>query len=158
MRGIWIVGALLVPALVSGCSHVTGSKSSKSGQPPACALIARLDEIANTVARADVHDPTAFNATLTKAVHDYVANVQGLLAIAPGNLHSGLSRVEADVQQLRFEAALTDRAELDAYAARTCGRVASPPSTTTVPTTGTTVFGSTTLPATGPTTTTVAGA
>jgi len=158
-----ILGVLLVVVVAAGCSHVTGSKSTKSGRPPACDLIAKLDEVADRVARADVHDPDAFEKTLVTAVSEYVTNVRELQAVAPIALHDGLTRVEADVTQLRFDAALTDRGELDAYAARTCGRVAGTGTTTGGPTigattggtTGVTVAGTPTTAATGPTTTTL---
>jgi hypothetical protein len=150
-----ILGVLLLLVVAAACSHVTGSKSSKSGRPPACALVVKLDEIADTVARADVHDPDAFKKTLSTAVHDYVANVRELRAVVPIGLHDGLTRVEADVQQFRFDAALTDRGDLDAYAARTCGRVPGALTTTSGSTPGVTVAGSPTSVATGPTTTTL---
>ena len=154
VRWAWIAGVLLASVIVTACSHVSGSKSSNSGRPPACAFVAKLDEIANTVAHAKVQDPDAFGKTLSTAVRDYVQNVRDLRAVAPEDLRAGLVRVEADVQQLRFDAALTDRAELDAYAARACGRVASAP-TTSLPGTGpsSTAPAPETTVAAGPTTT-----
>ena len=102
----------------------TGGRSTvASGRPSACTFVAKLDEIANTVKRADVHDPVAFKKTLDSAVHAYVTNVRELRAVAPVELQPRPGAVEADVQQFRFDAAATDRAPLDAYAARTCGRV-----------------------------------
>jgi hypothetical protein len=130
-----IAGLILVAVTVTGCSHITGSKSSNGGKPLPCTFIAKLDQIANTVAVADVHNPDTFKKTLDTAVRDYVANVRGLRAIAPADLHAGLTRVEADVQQYRFDVAATDRVGLDAYAARTCGRVAKTVTTTSGPTT-----------------------
>jgi hypothetical protein len=150
------VGAPVVAVaavLLTACG-ATGSKSSGSGHSTACTFVAKLDEIATSVARADVHDPVEFKKTLDTAVHDYVTNVNSLRAVAPSELHTSLDRVSADVQQYRFEAARTDRAELDAYATRTCGRAAIGANTTTGP-------GSTdTLPAessTVPESTTIAG-
>jgi hypothetical protein len=152
-----LAGASLVVVAAAGCSTVSGgSKSTPTGRPVTCTFIAKLDSIADTVAKADVHDPDTFNATLQSAVSDYVSNVKQLRAIAPTDLSSSLQRVEADVQQLRFDAAATDRAPLDAYAARTCGRVASSATSTSAPAPKTSVPGSTaptTVP-TGPTTTT----
>ncbi len=90
-------------------------------------------------------------------MNDYVSNVRRLRAIAPTDLSASLQRVEADVQQLRFDAAVTDRAPLDAYAARTCGRVASSATTTSKPPATTTVAGNVPArprPPPGPTTTT----
>jgi hypothetical protein len=143
-----------VPAagvLLAACG-ATGSKSSGSGHSTACAFVAKLDEIATSVARADVHDPVEFRKTLDNAVHDYVNNVKSLRAVAPTELHASLDRVSADVQQYRFDAALADRAELDAYAERTCERApvgatstTGPQSTGTLPEVTSTVPESTTV-------------
>ena len=124
-----VVCALLASASLASCSTAGGAKSS--GRAPACSYVAKLDDIANAVARADVRDPVTFKATLDSAAHDYAANVRELAAVAPAELHAGLQRVAADVSQLRFDAARTDRAELDAYAAGTCGRVVGAVSSTT---------------------------
>ena len=134
MRCLPIVGALLVPTILGSCSGVSRSKSP-AARPEACAFVAKLDEIANAVGRADVRDPTTFKKTLDSAVHEYVANVRELRAVAPVDLHAGLERVEADVQQYRFDAALTDRVPLDTYAARTCGRAVKAVTTTSGPST-----------------------
>ena len=137
VRYLPIAGALLVPVILSSCSGVGRSKSpSSSAHPAACTFVAKLDEIAGAVKRADVRDPGTFKKTLDSAVHDYVTNVRELRAVAPVELHDGLQRVEADVQQYRFDAALTDRIPLDAYAARTCGRVVNGATTTSGRTTG----------------------
>jgi hypothetical protein len=128
------------PALLAGCG-VTGSKSSGSDHSAACAYVAKLDEIADGVGRADVHDPDAFKKTLDDAVQEYVTNVESLRAVAPAELRATLDRVESDVKQYRFSAAVTDRADLDAYAQHTCGLTALGAGGTTVP--GSTVLGST---------------
>jgi hypothetical protein len=80
-----------------------------------------------------VHDPDAFKKDLDSAVKDYVTNVKSLRAVAPTELHATLDRVESDVQQYRFTAANTDRADLDAYATRTCGRGTAGATSTTAP-------------------------
>jgi hypothetical protein len=134
VRRLPIVGVLLVAAVILGsCSGGGQSKSSRSAGPNACTFVAKLDQIANTVKRANVSDPIAFKKTLDSAVHAYVTNVRELRAVAPVELHPDLERFEADVQQYRFDAALTDRAELDAYAQRTCGRVVGTVTTTSGP-------------------------
>jgi hypothetical protein len=151
-----IAGVITIAVTAAGCSHVTGSKSSKDDKPLTCTFIVKLDQIASTVAATDVHNPETFKHTLDGAVKEYVANVRSLRAIAPVDLHASLERVEADVQQYRFEAALTDRAALDAYAARTCDRVTS--TATTVAngaTTSTSAPGSAATVRTEPTTTSV---
>ena len=141
-----IAGALLVPLFLGSCSGIGRSKSpsSSSARPAACTFVAKLDEIAGAVKRANVRDPDTFKKTLDSAVHEYIANVRELRAVVPVELHSGLDRVEADVQQYRFDAALTDRGPLDAYAARTCGRVVNAGTTTSRPKSGSV---STSLPA-----------
>lgn len=133
MRRLPVAGVLLVPVILTSCSAASGSKSSAPHRAPACAYVAKLDEIADSVARADVHDPDEFRKTLSTAAHEYVANVRELATVAPVELKDGLERVEADVQQYRFDAALTDRAELDAYAQRTCGRASETETTTSGP-------------------------
>jgi hypothetical protein len=145
---VGLAGALTIggPFLLAACG-ATGSKSSGSNHGSACAFVAKLDNIADDVARADVHDPVGFKKALDTAVHDYVTNVQGLRAVAPSELRASLDRVESDVQQYRFNAAATDRAALDAYAARTCGRVALGATSTTGPrTTDSSPIGSSTVP------------
>ena|SRR5437763_4799310 len=146
VRRLPIAGALLVPLFLGSCSGIGRSKSpsSSSARPAACTFVAKLDEIAGAVKRANVRDPDTFKKTLDSAVHEYIANVRELRAVVPVELHSGLDRVEADVQQYRFDAALTDRGPLDAYAARTCGRVVNAGTTTSRPKSGSV---STSLPA-----------
>jgi len=122
---------VLAAATLASCSSGGGGKSSSSRQPSACSYVVKLDDIANAVARADVSDPVAFKKTLSTAAHDYVTNVRELAAVAPAELQEGLQRVAADVSQYRFDAALTDRAGLDAYAQRTCGRVVGAVTSTT---------------------------
>jgi hypothetical protein len=102
----------------------TGSKSSGRREESPCAYVTKLDEIADGVGRADVHDPDEFKKTLDDAVQDYVTNVQSLRAVAPRELGASLDRIESDIRQYRFVAARTDGADLDAYAARLCGGVA----------------------------------
>ena len=147
-RRLQIAGVLLVPFLLGACGRVTGeSKSTKTNTPSACSYVTKLDDIARRVANADVHDPDTFKKTLDTAVHEYVTNVRELRAVAPADLSAGLQRVEADVQQYRFDAALTDRAALDSYAARTCGR--SAPSTSTTVPSGLPASSTTTAPSAG---------
>lgn len=149
MRWVQVVGVVAVAVALAGCSKVTGtSKSSKASKPAGCAYVTKLDQIASTVAKADVHDPDTFKKTLDAAVKSYVANVRSLKAVAPVELHAGLEQVEADVAQYRFDAALTDRAGLDAYAARSCGRVVIAATPTTNPATATTAALSTASTAT----------
>lgn len=143
LRRLPIIGAVVVPvavgALLTACSGSNGSKGSTAGEgkPAACAYVAKLDAIAATVATTDVRNPDVFNEAFTAAVNDYVKNLSALRAVAPADLGAGLTRVEADVKQYRFDAALTDRAPLDAYAARECGRVVTASTPTSGPTAST---------------------
>ena len=152
-----VAGALLVVVIAAGCSKATGgSKNPASGRSGHVHIHREARQHRGHCGQGRCHDPDTFDATLQTAVNDYVTNVRQLRAIAPTDLSSSLQRVEADVQQLRFDAAATDRAPLDAYAARTCGRVASSATTTSAPAATTSVPRSTaptTVP-TGPTTTT----
>jgi hypothetical protein len=150
-----IGGVLCVPLILASCSGGGGSATPTPNRAsPACAYVTKLDQIADSVARANVHDPDAFNATLESAVTEYVANVKALAAVTPSSLHPSLLRVEADVQQYRFAAALTDRADLDAYAQRVCGRVITTATTVSPTTSVTTPPDTGTVPATGSTATT----
>ena len=135
VRCLPIVGVLLVPVILGSCGGGRSKSPSSSAHPAACTFVAKLDQIAGAVKRANVRDPDAFKKTLDSAVHEYIANVRELRAVVPVELDAGLERVEADVQQYRFDAALTDRVPLDAYAARTCGRVVNGVTTTSGPTT-----------------------
>jgi hypothetical protein len=124
--GLLVMTLALVLVLASCGNGGGSSKSTKASSPSACTYVAKLDTIATTVANADVHQPDTFKKTLDTAVHEYVANVRELRAVVPADLRDGLERVEADVQQYRFDAALADRAALDSYAARTCNRAVEP--------------------------------
>ena len=104
-RRLRIAGVLLVAASVAGCSHVTGRSRRSPASRRRAPSSPSSTTIANTVASADVHDPDDVQEDADTAVHDYVANVRELRAIAPDDLHAGLTRVEADVQQFRFDAA-----------------------------------------------------
>jgi hypothetical protein len=151
------IAALIAMALglvltLASCGNSGGSaKSTKTSSPSACTYVAKLDTIAATVANADVHQPDEFKKTLDTAVHDYVANVRELRAVAPADLRGELERVEADVQQYRFDAALADRAALDSYAARTCDRAVQPltPTSGSATTVGPGSTATTSIPAAG---------
>jgi len=170
LRPLPIRGALVVPVvltallavLLAACSGSGGGNATPTakGKPVACTYVAKLDSIAATVAATDVRNPDLFNETFAASVQDYVKNVRSLRSVAPADLSASLARVEADVQQYRFDAALTDSAPLDAYAARACGRAATvaPITSATTATTAapslTAPVSSTTLPGASDTTTT----
>ena len=127
ISGRWAAACLLALVAVPACS--SGSKTSSKGNG-ACALIAKLDATAATVARADVSDPAPFKKTLDAAVAQYLATLHSLRPRVPADAQRSVDRVIADVQQLRFDDASTDRAELNDYAERECGRTTATTSTT----------------------------
>jgi hypothetical protein len=110
---------LLTLVALPACSRGSGASSKGNG---ACALIAKLDDTAATVARADVSDPAAFKKTLDVAVAQYLATLHALRLRVPADAQRSVDRVIADVQQLRFDDARTDRADLNDFATRECGR------------------------------------
>ena len=123
---------VLAVLAANGCSGGS-KKSGPGGKPASCALIADLDTTVASVAKADVSDPDAFNATLNTAIKKYVATVRQLKAVTPASLQSDLDRLIAAVDQERFGDASDARAALDEYALTTCGRplpTIAPPSTT----------------------------
>ena len=84
-----IVVLILLPIGVGACGSsgaAKSSKSSKSSKSAACTTVAKLDEIADAVAHADVSDPDTFNKTLQTAVAEYVANVRSLETVVPSDL------------------------------------------------------------------------
>ena len=127
IRGGAGAACLLALVVLPACS--SGSKA-KSGGNGACALIAKLDDTAANVARADVSDPAAFKKTLDAAVAQYLATLHALRPRVPADAQRSVDRVIADVQQLRFDDARADRADLNDYATRECGRTAATTSTT----------------------------
>lgn len=125
--GQWVGVCLLAFVAIPACS--SGSKATTKGNG-ACALIAKLDDTAATVARADVSDPNTFKKTLDAAVAQYLSTLRTLRPRVPAAAQRSVDRVIADVQQLRFDDARTDRAELNDYAEQQCGRTTATTSTT----------------------------
>jgi hypothetical protein len=124
-----IVAAVLVAALAIAACSGGGSKKGAT-HDPACKLIASLDSIAATVAHTDVADPGVFQQALNTGVTQYLATLRSLKPMVPLNVQASLDRVAGDMQQHQFQAANTDRAALDQYAAQKCGRTAATTSTT----------------------------
>jgi hypothetical protein len=123
----WVGASVLALLAITGCSSGSQGSSKSKG---ACALIAKLDDTAAAVARADVSDPSAFKKTLDAAVVRYLATLRSLRPRVSASAQRSVDRVIADVQQLRFDDARTDRAELDDYAEHECGRTTATTSTT----------------------------
>jgi hypothetical protein len=115
--GMLVVGIAFV---LAGCSGGGGGASSPYGKAPACPLLAQLARTGETVARADVSDPTAFNATLEAAVTKYVSTANKLRTAVPEHLRGDVERMISAVQQERFADAVSERAAIDRYARSTC--------------------------------------
>ena len=128
-RGVEFGLLVLVALSLCACSSSAGRDKTTQPKQSPCPLVARLDQTAAMVARADVRDPDAFKRTLDDAVNRYVATVRELKRVTPSDLKPDLDRMEAAVHQYRFQEAATARASIDTYAATTCGR--TPPSTGT---------------------------
>lgn len=109
---------LVAVTIAAGCGGGTGTAA-------ACALLGRLDDAAAPVEAADVSDPDAFDAALDEAVSGYVAVLDELRAVLPGDLHRELDRLEAAVTQYRFEDAVDARLVLDEFADRECAEPAA---------------------------------
>jgi hypothetical protein len=123
-----------VGLLLTSCSGGDDDGGGGIVRESPCVLIARLDQIAATASSIDVSDPEASQAALDKAISDYVDTTRELRDVAPDELRADLEQVESAVQRGRFDDALLDRASVDAYAARQCGRTGTTtvaPSTTT---------------------------
>ncbi len=108
-------------AWLGACSSGSGGDKQSTPKASPCPLVARLDETAASVARANVSDPDAFKRSLDKAVDQYVTTVRDLKRVTPEDLRPDLDRMEAAVHQYRFQDAATARASLDAFASTACG-------------------------------------
>ena len=116
----WAVVSALVGAAVvlAGCSG--GGSASPYGAAPACPLLAELARTGQTVARADVSDPVAFDAKLRTAVTRYVHTATELRAALPEHLRPDVERMIGAVRARRFADAAKERAAIDTYARSTC--------------------------------------
>jgi hypothetical protein len=114
-----VVGVVLA---ISACS---GGGGNPIAATKTCALLAQLARTGDAVASADVTDPVKFDATLRRAVGQYVRAARKLRDEVPARLRDDVDRLVAAVQQYRFEDAMTARADLDAYAGVKCGTTTS---------------------------------
>jgi hypothetical protein len=117
-----VVTAVVGAAFALGACSGGGNSVAAT---PACPLFAKLAQTGETVARADVADPVEFDATLHRAVTQYVRTARRLRNAVPGRLRGDVDRLVAAAQQYRFEDALTARVNLDAYAGAKCGTATS---------------------------------
>jgi hypothetical protein len=102
---------------LAGCS---GGGPNLFDAAPACRLLEQLAQTGQTVASADVSDPTAFDATLRDAIAKYVRTAKQLRAAVPSRLRDDVERMIAAAQQHRFADATSARANLDSYARSEC--------------------------------------
>jgi len=109
-------GILVVALALGGCR----AKDDPYGAEPACPLLADLVKTGQTVARADVSDPAAFDATLRDATKDYVATASKLRDAVPANLKGDVERMITAAEQRRFDDARTARSRIDEYARANC--------------------------------------
>src|SRR5262245_52337554 len=108
---------LLVAPALAGCS---GGSANAYGSSPACPLLAQLAHVGQTVARADVSDPAAFDSTLRDATTQYVRTARRLRAAVPARLRDDVDRLIAAAEQRRFAEADAARAGIDAFADGVC--------------------------------------
>ena len=112
-----VAAGILVGALaLGGCS----GKDNPYGAQPACPLLADLVETGQTVARADVSDPAAFDAALRDATKAYVRTANKLRDAVPENLKGDVERMITAAEQRRFDDATTARSRIDEYARDNC--------------------------------------
>jgi hypothetical protein len=109
-------GVIGVALALAGCS----GEGNRYGAQPACPLLADLVRTGQTVARADVNDPAAFDATLRDATKAYVRTATELRDAVPENLKVDVERMIVAAQQRRFDDATSARSRIDAYARENC--------------------------------------
>jgi hypothetical protein len=105
-------------AFVSGCSG--GGKAAPYGDAPACPILAELIQTGQTVANADVSDPTVFDKTLRTALAKYVSTARQLREAVPDNLRPSVTLMIDAAERRDFAAAIVARSKLDKYARSNC--------------------------------------
>jgi len=110
-------GVVVLAFTLSGCSG--GSAGAFHGSK-ACPLLARLADTGETVARADVSDPDAFDHIVRDATAEYVRTGRELRDAVPSALRADVDRMIAAVQQRRYADGNAARARVDAYARAVC--------------------------------------
>ena len=110
-------GVVVLAFTLSGCSG--GSADAFHGSK-ACPLLSQLADTGETVARADVSDPVAFDHTVRDATVEYVRTGRELRDVVPSALRADVDRMIAAVQQRRYADGNAARAHVDAYARAVC--------------------------------------
>jgi hypothetical protein len=103
--------------MVAGCSG--GGKASSSDSAP-CSILAELAQTGQTVASANLSDPSAFDKTLRTAVVSYVRTARRLREAVPENLRPQVTLMIAAAEQHSFNDASAARAKIDNYASANC--------------------------------------
>jgi hypothetical protein len=117
-----VAGIVGFAFVLTGCS---GGNGSPFGSSPACPLLAQLAQTGETVASADVSDPTAFDATMRNAIKTYVRAAKKLRDAVPDELRDDVDRMIAAAEQRRFADATAARANVDSYARSHCNTSAA---------------------------------
>ena len=110
-------GVVVLALALGGCA---GGSADAVGASKACPLLADLAETGQTVARADVSDPAAFDHTIRDATTEYVRTARKLRDAVPPALRPEVERMIAAVERHRFADANGARARIDAYARAAC--------------------------------------
>jgi len=110
-------GVFVLVVALSGCS---GGSADAFGASKACPLLDQLAETGQTVARADVSDPAAFDHTLRDATTEYVRTARKLRDAVPQGLRADVDRTIAAVERHRFADADAARARIDVYGRTVC--------------------------------------
>src|SRR5437764_483700 len=92
-------GVVVLTLAVGGCA---GGSANAFGPSNACPLLADLAQTGQTVARADVSDPAAFDHTIRDATTEYVRTARKLRDAVPPALRPDVERMIAAVQRHRF--------------------------------------------------------
>jgi len=115
-------GVVVLALALAGCA---GGSADAVGASKACPLLADLAQTGQTVARADVSDPAAFDHTIRAATTEYVRSARKLRDAVPKGLRGDVERMIAAVQRRRFADADGARARIDAYARGVCKQPAA---------------------------------
>jgi hypothetical protein len=116
-----LAGVVTISIALAGCSG--GGGALPFANAPACPLLAQLARTGQTVQRANVSDPGAFQQTLQTAVAEYVRTAKRLRAAVPARLGPDVDRMIVAARAHRFADADGARSEIDDYARSACKAV-----------------------------------
>ena len=110
----------VVPPCFTPSSAASPAITTPYGDAPACPILAELVRTGQTVASADVSDPTAFDQTLRTALSKYVSTARRLREAVPDNLRPSVTLMIDAAERRDFEAAIAARSKLDKFARSNC--------------------------------------